>query len=163
MNVISPITQGGIYIFLSIFVGLLFNGLRSDSNSISIRSQPLQTIQNEQLLSQLDPVMIIRSITIEQARNLFNEGILFVDAREITEYEDGHIPGALTSDDYMDLTMTIDEYQGKSKPIVAYCDGGECAKSEDLAYDLQESGFSTIYIFLGGWSEWTEQGFEIEK
>jgi rhodanese-related sulfurtransferase len=107
--------------------------------------------------------MVIRSITTEQARTLFNEGILFVDARELIEYEDGHIPGALPSEDFMDLTMTIEAFQGKSKPIVAYCDGGECAKSEDLAYDLQENGFSTIYIFLDGWSEWNEQGFEIEK
>ncbi len=163
MSFDSPLKQGGIYLVLSLLVGISANGIRTDSRSIPFRAPQIEQATDENLLSNQSKTSDVKSISTEQALSLFNAGVLFVDSREIEEYEEGHIPGALSSEDFMDLTFTIEEKQEKTAPIVAYCSGGECAKSEDLAYGLQESGFTLIYIYMGGWSEWEEKGFEIEK
>ena len=37
-----------------------------------------------------------------------------------------------------------------------------CGDSEDLAYNLQDSGFTKIYVFKGGWLEWSNAGYPSE-
>ena len=159
----TPLKQGGLFLIVSVFVGTLFNSLRTDFNSIPMISVEIEQATGEILLEKQSDSNEIRSITTDQALLLYNEGILFVDARDVEEYEEGHIPGALSSEDFMELTFQIEEVQSKLAPIVTYCGGGECAKSEDLAYDLQATGYNQIYIYLGGWMEWENKGFEIEK
>ncbi|MBH50074.1 MAG: hypothetical protein CMG69_04910 [Candidatus Marinimicrobia bacterium] len=159
----TPLKQGGLFLIISIVVGALFNSLRTDFNSIPMITVVVEQATGEMLLENQSDSNEIRSITTDQALLLYNEGILFVDARDIEEYEEGHIPGALSSEDFMELTFQIEEVQSKSAPIITYCGGGECAKSEDLAYDLQATGYNQIYIYLGGWMEWENKGFEIEK
>jgi len=159
----TPLKQGGLFLIISIVVGALFNSLRTDFNSIPMIAVEVEQATGEMLLENQSDSNEIRSITTDQALLLYNEGILFVDARDIEEYEEGHIPRALSSEDFMELTFQIEEVQSKSDPIVTYCGGGECAKSEDLAYDLQATGYNQIYIYLGGWMEWENKGFEIEK
>ena len=159
----SPLKQGGIYLVLSILVGIFANGVRTDSKAIPFKSPRIEMAADENLLSDPSSPTGIKSISTEQALSLFQAGVLFVDAREIEEYEEGHIFGAISSEDFMDLTFTIEEKQGKTVPIVTYCGGGECAKSEELAYGLLESGFNQVYIYLGGWTEWEEKGLKIEK
>ena len=44
-----------------------------------------------------------------------------------------------------------------------YCSDDDCGSSEELAYELQDLGFSNILVFKGGWRSWTDSGFEIEK
>ena len=159
----TPLKQGGLFLIISIVVGALFNSLRTDFNSIPMITVVVEQATGEMLLENQSDSNEIRSITTDQALLLYNEGILFVDARDIEENEEGHIPGALSSEDFMELTFQIEEVQSKSAPIITYCGGGECAKSEDLAYDLQATGYNQIYIYLGGWMEWENKGFEIEK
>ncbi len=159
----TPLKQGGLFLIISVFVGSLFNSLRTDFNSIPMIAIEIEQATGEILLEKESGPNEIRSITTDQALLLYKEGILFVDARDIEEYEEGHIPGAISSEDFMELTFHIEEVQSKSAPIVTYCGGGECAKSEDLAFDLQATGYNQIYIYLGGWMEWENKGFEIEK
>ena len=163
MKIDSPLKKGGLFIIFSILVGVTFNSLRTDLNSIPIIAVEIEQAKGEILLEKQTGSNDIKSITTDQALSLYNEGVLFVDARNVEEYEEGHIPGSLSSEDFMELTFQIEVIQVKSAPIVTYCGGGECAKSEDLAYDLQASGYSKIYIYLGGWTEWEDKGFEIEK
>ncbi len=101
-------------------------------------------------------------ITLEQAKTFFAQGMPFIDAREWDYYREGHIAGAFPVDNYMALVFTLDSLQGREAPLVTYCDGDECGSSEELAYDLQASGFSNIYIFRGGWSAWKQAGLPIE-
>ena len=159
----SPIFQALILIIFSFFIGLTFNHIRSDSKGISLKAKNLESAKSEDLFSHNESFGSIKSISSEQAISLYNSGILFIDARDKEDYDAGHIPKALSSFDFIDLLFNIEEIQDKSKPIVTYCDGGECAKSEELAFSLQESGYQKIYVYLGGWSDWIELNMEVEK
>ena len=163
MRNFSPIFQALVITFFSLFIGLTFNLFRYDSKGISLKARELESAEDKDLLSGSELFIDIKTVSSEHAISLYNSGVLFVDAREEEDYNAGHIPKALSSFDYINLLFDIEEIQDKSKPIVTYCDGGECAKSEDLAFALQENGFSQIYVYLGGWSEWTDLGLDTEK
>ena len=49
-----------------------------------------------------------------------------------------------------------------SNGFVVYCSDDDCGSSEDLAYQLQDQGFINIYLFKGGWKQWTESDLPIE-
>ena len=44
-----------------------------------------------------------------------------------------------------------------------YCSDDDCGSSEELAYELQDLGFSNILVFKGGCRSWTDAGLEIKK
>ena len=106
---------------------------------------------------------VLRAIGLDQAREFHNEDVVFVDALDLEYYEKGHIPGAWNSNDFMELIFRLDSLQGKDRSLVTYCDGDDCGSSEDLAYDLQNEGFTKIFVFVGGWSEWQQAGYSVEK
>ncbi len=117
---------------------------------------------SQQILESSEP--IIANIDLEQAKAFFDEGIPFIDARHNEYYAEGRISGSLPSEDFMELLFVLDTLAvGKDNPVVTYCDGDDCGSSEDLAYDLQSSGYNLIYIFVGGWSAWLQAGYPMEK
>ena len=97
------------------------------------------------------------------ARSLHQSGILFVDARAEEYLTEGIIPGAIANDDVGFLAEQIDYLIGTEKGFVIYCSDDDCGSSEELAYELQDLGFSNILVFKGGWKSWTDAGFKIEK
>jgi rhodanese-related sulfurtransferase len=104
-----------------------------------------------------------KAITLKQAYLLFNQNVLFIDARDYVEYEIGHIKNAvslpyLDFDEYKTILDTIP----KSKPIVAYCDGKDCDLSILLGDKLFESGYREVYIFFGGWIDWQMANYPAE-
>uniref|UniRef100_A0A832MIY2 Rhodanese-like domain-containing protein n=1 Tax=Eiseniibacteriota bacterium TaxID=2212470 RepID=A0A832MIY2_UNCEI len=94
-------------------------------------------------------------------KKFFDAGAaLFVDARSPEEYAEGHIPGAVNlpfDDVFRDpsLARTIDS---KGRPVIAYCGGGDCELSRNLAFALIEGGHKKVLVFMGGTAGWTEAG-----
>jgi rhodanese-related sulfurtransferase len=87
-------------------------------------------------------------------------GALFLDARSAEEYAAGHIPGAISMpfDDVFkkpDLAKNLDD---KGKPIVTYCDGGDCELSKDLAFSLIDNGHKKVVFFKDGLPGWKSAG-----
>jgi rhodanese-related sulfurtransferase len=85
-----------------------------------------------------------------------------VDARDDGYYTAGHIQGALKNAFLMELIFSIEAIQEKNVPLVVYCGDPGCGDSEDLAYDLQDSGFNKLYVFKGGWLEWSKAEYPSE-
>jgi len=81
-----------------------------------------------------------KAITLKQAYLLFNQNVLFIDARDYVEYEIGHIKNAISLP-YLDF----DEY----KTIL-------------LGDKLFESGYKEVYIFFGGWIDWQMANYPVE-
>jgi len=108
-------------------------------------------------------------IGLETARALFDEGALFIDAREPAEFEHAHILGAINLTAQMvssgKAAATIAELTegfGYDYPIVIYCHGGDCDASDNLAKLLLPMGFSNLRIMQAGFDEWQAAGFEVE-
>jgi rhodanese-related sulfurtransferase len=89
---------------------------------------------------------------------------IFLDAREPAAYEEGHIPGALNFsalelDKFAPLVMP--QLTDKNQEIIAYCNGGDCTLSLDLARTLIEQGYKKVEVFEDGWPTWKKAGYPV--
>lgn len=155
-----PLHQSVIIIIASALVGFAANTVRSDS--IPYLAEELAEAEEISADTETSDEPVLQSISLQQAKKLFEEQVLFVDARGVEYWSEGHIAGAMVNANFMELTFNINEAQGKSNPIVIYCSDDDCGSSEDLAYDLQYAGFTHLYVFKGGWLEWNEAGYPTE-
>ena len=153
-----------LYVVSSIIIGLSFNLGRSwvDGAGISLLAKELKIVSgSEQAFAILsDPRVSI--IDLQSAIEFHEKEILFVDARAEEHLYEGVIPGAISNDDIEALSDEISDLIGYDKGFVVYCSDDDCGSSEDLAYELQERGFMNIFVFKGGWKEWTEAKMTIE-
>ena len=149
--------QATYIIICSIIIGMSFNYFRT--NGIPIISKPINGFSNNYQIAEF----AIEIIDLEIAKKFFSDNILFIDARDDISFLEGHITGAISSIPYDDLVDNIFINQGFSEPIVIYCDDEECGLSEELGYQLQAEGFSKIYVFSGGWNQWSMAKLSIEK
>jgi rhodanese-related sulfurtransferase len=93
---------------------------------------------------------------------LHSKGVLFLDARRTSVYEQGHIPGArpfsVWESDIDDKVRKLFDERSDSrdqeKPIVIYCSGGDCEDSHMLAQKLWGIQFNNIYVYKDGFPDW---------
>ncbi len=100
-------------------------------------------------------------ISIGEAVGFYNSpSVLFIDARDEWDYNEGHIKGAVnlpfeTEDETILLNFMA--ATAKDKEMVVYCNGADCDLSLYLARTLAAEGFTSVNIFFGGWSDWQLQ------
>jgi rhodanese-related sulfurtransferase len=103
----------------------------------------------------------IESINAERLKELQKEGVEVIDIRTPGEYLDGHIVGVpnidFMSSDFEELISLRD----KDKPLIIHCASG--GRSKRAAEQLSELGFTKLYDYSGGFSDWKRRGEEIEK
>lgn len=114
----------------------------------------------------------VTSIPVEIARR-WHEGseALFVDARELAAFQEGHIPGAihLDAEEAEALGPTSRAWQSvlfslrMSPRVIVYCDGPECGASERLAKRLTESGLMNISVLPDGLPGWEAAGYPVTR
>lgn len=98
-----------------------------------------------------------KSITLETLKQeVINKNVQLIDVRTPDEYLAGHIDDAINSnilnrDEFIKTVEKLD----KSQPVYVYCKSG--GRSNNASKFLQELGFSTVYDYSGGWSEWSKQ------
>lgn len=88
-----------------------------------------------------------------------------VDAREAWEYEEGHIPGAISLpfDEVITDPVRLEAFDSGGKPVITYCGGGSCELSLSLAYELAGYGHGPTAVYTGGFPEWEEAGYAVER
>lgn len=92
--------------------------------------------------------------------------IVFLDARNETQYKAGHIPGAQLFDhyrapQYLPSVLAVCLSAGR---IVVYCGGGECEDSEFAAIILRDAGVPVekILVYADGFRAWKQAGLPVE-
>ena len=100
-----------------------------------------------------------RQISQEEAKEMMDAGdAVVLDVREQSEYDEGHIPGAVLlpvgSIDGDTAAAVIPE---KSATVLVYCRSGN--RSKTAAAALAELGYTDVYEF-GGINTWP---YEIEQ
>jgi rhodanese-related sulfurtransferase len=95
-------------------------------------------------------------ISIETALRWVDGAALFVDARDFSEYDAGHIRGAICcpADDIARWRLHLAGVD-LHRRIVCYCAQASCHKGEYLATFLVNNGFSDVHLFRDGWARWT--------
>lgn len=110
-----------------------------------------------------------QNIPVELVKQLFDEGVVFIDGREANEFAEGRIKGArnIPYKDFKDKTkeekQQIMKGLDKEQTLVSYCGSDSCEISIDNAYEMAKAGYNDIKIYLGGYKEWTKLGYPTEK
>ena len=107
-------------------------------------------------------------ISPEQAKTLFDRGALFADARRTEVFRDGHVRGARSlsvweADLDGKLLALSQEGRDLTQPIVAYCSGGDCEDSHQLAERLWSIGFNAVFVYRDGFPDWEKRGWPVER
>ena len=157
MDINKPLHQVITFLVLSSLIGFGSNFVRSDS----IPWFAVELAVAESIDTDTDEPVLI-AISLDQAKSFHDKGVLFLDARDEGYFESGHIKGAMRNLFLFELIFKIEEKQSKSDPLVVYCGDPGCGDSEDLAYDLQAEGFTKLYVFKGGWLEWSAASYPSE-
>jgi rhodanese-related sulfurtransferase len=97
---------------------------------------------------------------------LHGKGVLFLDARRTSVYEQGHIAGARPFSVWeADIDEKVNKlFEERSDPreqvlpIVIYCSGGDCEDSHMLAQKLWGIQFNNVYVYKDGFPDWQKRG-----
>jgi rhodanese-related sulfurtransferase len=81
---------------------------------------------------------------------------LFVDARDVAEYNAGHIRDAILcpADDLSRWRLHMAGVDPRSR-IIVYCAEATCGKGEYVATFLLKNGFTNVSLYRDGWAKWT--------
>lgn len=105
------------------------------------------------------------TVSLNAAKQEFDQGdILFLDARGLSSYEAGHIPGAL----HVPAEAPTDRLREALAPyppgtrVITYCSGNGCRSSDTLARRLRgDLEFRNVDILDGGFPAWKRAEFPI--
>jgi rhodanese-related sulfurtransferase len=105
-------------------------------------------------------------IAYDDVAALHGKGVLFLDARRTSVYEQGHIAGArpysVWESDIDDKTRKLFDERSdpaaQGLPIVIYCSGGDCEDSHMLAEKLWGIQFNNVYVYKDGFPDWQKKG-----
>jgi len=108
-------------------------------------------------------------IQYDAVKQLHDKGVLFLDARRTSVYEQGHIAGArpfsVWESDIDEKVNKLFEERGDPKqqaePIVVYCSGGDCEDSHMLAQKLWGIQYNNVYVYKDGFPDWQKHGAAI--
>jgi rhodanese-related sulfurtransferase len=104
-------------------------------------------------------------VKLANVKKFFDAGAaLFVDAREASEYAEGHIAGALSVpfDDAVRKPALLEPFKRAGRPLILYCSGGDCELSKDLAKNMLADGIRKVLVFTDGMPAWKAAGYPVE-
>ena len=104
----------------------------------------------------------VKEVGTAQAIQLINrQNAVLLDVREATEFAGGHLPDAVHIPLSQLGSRGPELAKLTSRPIIAYCDRGQRARSAGGA--LAKLGFADIYQLAGGFRAWKEAGLPVAK
>jgi rhodanese-related sulfurtransferase len=96
-------------------------------------------------------------LRLAEAEDLWHQSTsVFVDVRSPTDYEFGHISGAILLPEE-EIEQKLPELRPRlerAEVIVVYCKSVDCGKSLWAAIRLRNEGLKQTVIYPAGWNEW---------
>ncbi len=97
-------------------------------------------------------------VSVNNAYQMRENGAFVLDVRELSEWEDGHIPDA-TLIPLGQLEGRMNEIP-KDQAVVIVCrSGNRSAQARDI---LKNAGFTNITSMAGGMNQWIAKSYELE-
>jgi rhodanese-related sulfurtransferase len=129
-----------------IYTLFLFSGILSAQESLS---ELLKKYNNESV-----PYISVQELAMPKT------DAILLDARELREYEVSHLKDAIhIGYDEFNLKNTTEQLNNKDQMIVVYCSLG--IRSEDIAEQLKNEGYTNVYNLFGGIFEWKNNDFKV--
>lgn len=153
----KTLKEAAVIVLFSVAISIAVYAVRPDKIRIIGTAPPASQQETENTEYQI--------ITIDRAISLFNEGdVLFADARSFSDYELGHVKGAVSLD-LSDQDIWMEPFVAETEPetrIITYCDGPSCHLADSLAQILFFNGFDNVYCVKNGWTLWNENKMPVE-
>lgn len=92
-------------------------------------------------------------------------GAVFVDVRDVGDFEAGHIPGAVNVPLYDVLNgevQSLEQIADTNAVLVLYCSDAGCSMSEELAEYLTAAGYTNVVEMPAGMAGWRDLGAPVE-
>ena len=145
--------------------GLLAFGLNLVRQSpVDLRGYAPMTTEPNSLADNQEVLAGVQEITLDEAIDRFRQGTaLFVDARSVDDFREGHIDGAINIPE-TNFEEYIGPFMAANAPdtlLITYCEGKSCQQSQKLAEQLILSGFDNVYHLNDGWGEWKRNDLPI--
>ncbi len=105
-----------------------------------------------------------RTLELAAFKQLYDaDGALILDARETSQFENGHVAGAISLPFNGALAdpERVKRLDPGGRPFVVYCSSPTCDLAMDLARFLVESGQRQVLVFEGGYKAWEAAGYPI--
>lgn len=95
------------------------------------------------------------SVSVDEAKELFDAGVVFVDVRNPRLFKRKHIPNSY----HLDLKngfekAALEKIVGKNEPVVIYSSSIHCSRSYKAVARAVAWGFGKVYYFRGGIADW---------
>ena len=101
--------------------------------------------------------------SLQEAKKLYDQGVVFIDVRNPRFYAKGHIPGAFHFDfKYNFDESKLDSVAKKDQPIVIYCSGAKCSRSSRASAKALSWSFLKVHYFRGGIVDWKKAGYSVD-
>jgi rhodanese-related sulfurtransferase len=153
------IQRSAVIVVVSAVVGLTANAVRWDADK---HGKPRRI----SLVTPPKPAILLRdTVTLDEAKKLWDSGAFFLDARAPADYAAGHIANAfsLPNEAFEEHFPTISALLTPDSSIVVYCDGLQCDLSHHLAERLRQLNFKNVRILVNGWTVWRAAGLPTGK
>lgn len=105
------------------------------------------------------PRPVVPEVTPAEARARQEHGAVLVDVRELDEWQDGHVRGAVHIP-LGHLAERLPELD-REREVVTVCRSGN--RSAFAADTLLKAGFPRVSSMAGGTLAWTEQGLPVSR
>jgi rhodanese-related sulfurtransferase len=104
-------------------------------------------------------------VMLQQVKELYDaKQCVIIDARSAEDYAKGHISDA--------VALPLEKAQNpaaiasalkapKDAMLIAYCNGFSCHDSMELGKLLIRAGYTSVYVYEGGYPEWRDSGFPV--
>ena len=93
-----------------------------------------------------------------------NDNQIIIDSRISSDRKQGYIPGSIS---LPDTDTNCDSLAGliaeKSDPVIFYCNGPKCRRSDNAVVIATACGYTNIYWFRGGIEAWRANNYPITK
>jgi rhodanese-related sulfurtransferase len=105
-----------------------------------------------------DAVVGCETVSVNQAKALYDKQATFIDVRTMKSWKLGHIPSAV----HMDLVKTFSvetlnmHVPNLEQEIVIYCNGPRCLRSSIAAAKAVSWGYRNVYYFREGYPAWED-------
>jgi molybdopterin/thiamine biosynthesis adenylyltransferase/rhodanese-related sulfurtransferase len=108
-----------------------------------------------QVKSEIEEIDAVRASELRET-----ESPVFVDVRERTEWDEGHVPGALHVPKSHLESRIEQAVPDRNAPVVVYCASG--SRSVFAAKALEELGYENVVSLSGGFTDWKRNGFPFD-
>ena len=105
-----------------------------------------------------------KTIALDEAKTLFDDGAVFIDVRDKQSWSLGHIEGAVHLDFNANefAVLYVSEDLDRATPIVFYTSSALNIRSAMASFFASNWGYNNVYYFRDGFYSWMAADLPVE-